>query len=56
VNEQKIQRALPALDRADADMVAVAAQAEVNRREVADWKALLDGLVHVSPALYAPFS
>lgn len=56
MNESKIKRATPALDRAERDMVEVAARAETNRREIADFREMMDSIVRVSPALYAPFS
>lgn len=55
MNEKKIQRALPAFERAEANEAEVAELARMNGAAIADHTAMIDAIAHVSPALYAPF-
>lgn len=49
VNETKIQRALPAFERAERNEAEVAAVARATRVEIADWRTLLESLEHAAP-------
>lgn len=55
-NEIKRKKAMPAFERAERHEAEVEAMARTTRAEVADHRTMIDGLAHVSPALYAPAS
>ena len=50
-NDAKIQRALPAFERAAANEAEITADAKRNREQVAEWERLLASIERTSPAL-----